>query len=120
MGNESEKSGQVVRDNQHHVVGNQNDLVPHTPLNHAKHHVTCGCWVEGKSDGRKTVCAFCGAAYEWAEVYSFPYFICYDCCNIVGTKPSTSNPSCLGTGHLVDRPQHNIVGRPDDLTKNGQ
>jgi len=30
------------------------------------------------------------------------------------------NPSCLGTGHLVAGTQHNIVGRPDDLTKNGQ
>lgn len=31
-----------------------------------------------------------------------------------------ANPSCLGTGHLVAGTQHNIVGRPDDLTKNGQ
>lgn len=25
----------------------------------------------------------------------------------------TSNPSCLGPGHLVAGTQHNIVGRPD-------
>jgi hypothetical protein len=72
-------------------------LVPvdHIPINHKYHikpGVACGCIDPNVFQSKYLSCKYCGAAYDFMEVLSFPVFRCYDCaaCEYLGPKEKTN------------------------------